>query len=115
MSMGTQGVTGLLIELSDGKRDVLDDLLPLIYDELFEHLFVALKQGVFAEQHQKIIRLAEDALSIEAKAAEHLPADRRQAAAKLADRLVKEFGYCAACRGEMLAYFLRYRDEVKRL
>jgi len=34
LSMGTQGVTGLLIELSDGKRDVLDDLLPLIYDEL---------------------------------------------------------------------------------
>jgi predicted Ser/Thr protein kinase len=88
---------------------------PLVYDELFEHLFAALKQGVFAEQHQKIVRLAEDALSIEAKAAEHLPADRRQAAAKLAERLVKEFGYCAACRGEMLAYFLRYRDDVRRL
>jgi len=29
-----QGVTQLLIELSDGKRDVVDQLLPLIYDEL---------------------------------------------------------------------------------
>lgn len=33
-SMSTQGVTNLLIELSKGKRDVVDELLPIIYDEL---------------------------------------------------------------------------------
>lgn len=33
-SMSTQGVTNLLIELSNGKRDVVDELLPIIYDEL---------------------------------------------------------------------------------
>jgi RNA polymerase sigma-70 factor, ECF subfamily len=32
--MSTHGVTGLLIELSEGKRNVVDELLPLIYDEL---------------------------------------------------------------------------------
>ena len=32
--MPTQGVTELLLKLSDGKRDVIDELLPLIYDEL---------------------------------------------------------------------------------
>ncbi len=32
--MSTQGVTELLLRLSDGKRDVVDELLPLIYDEL---------------------------------------------------------------------------------
>ncbi|MEQ1606503.1 MAG: sigma-70 family RNA polymerase sigma factor [Pyrinomonadaceae bacterium] len=32
--MSTQGVTNLLIELSNGKRDVVDELLPIIYDEL---------------------------------------------------------------------------------
>ena len=32
--MSTQGVTNLLIELSNGKRDVVDELLPMIYDEL---------------------------------------------------------------------------------
>ena len=32
--METQGVTELLIKLSDGKRDAVDQLLPLIYDEL---------------------------------------------------------------------------------
>jgi serine protein kinase len=88
---------------------------PLVYDELFEHLFSALKQGVFAEQHQKLVRLAEDALATEAKNADHLPSDRRQAAASLLERLVKDFGYCPACRAEMLSYFLRYRDEVRRL
>ena len=31
----------------------------------------------------------------------------------LLERLVKDFGYCDACRSEMLAYFLRYRDEVQ--
>jgi serine protein kinase len=88
---------------------------PLVYDELFEHLFTALQQGVFAEQHLKLVRLAEDALQVVTKSADHLPSDRRQAAGVLLDRLVKDFGYCDACRSEMLAYFLRYRDEVKRL
>ena len=32
--MNTHGVTDLLIKLSGGKRDVMDELLPLIYDEL---------------------------------------------------------------------------------
>lgn len=32
--MSTHGVTELLIKLSDGKRDVVDELLPMIYDEL---------------------------------------------------------------------------------
>lgn len=32
--MDTHAATGLLIELSKGKREVLDDLLPIIYDEL---------------------------------------------------------------------------------
>ena len=32
--MSTQGVTELIIELSNGKRDAVDALLPLIYDEL---------------------------------------------------------------------------------
>jgi len=32
--MSTQGVTNLLIELSNGKRDVVNELLPIIYDEL---------------------------------------------------------------------------------
>ncbi len=32
--MSTQGVTNLLIELSNGKREVVDELLPIIYDEL---------------------------------------------------------------------------------
>ncbi len=32
--MNTHGATGLLIELSEGKRSVVDELLPLIYDEL---------------------------------------------------------------------------------
>ncbi|MBK6749820.1 MAG: sigma-70 family RNA polymerase sigma factor [Acidobacteria bacterium] len=32
--MNTHGVTDLLIKLSDGKRDVVDELLPMIYDEL---------------------------------------------------------------------------------
>lgn len=32
--MSTQGVTELLLKLSDGKREVVDELLPIIYDEL---------------------------------------------------------------------------------
>ncbi len=32
--MSTHGVTELLIKLSDGKREVVDELLPIIYDEL---------------------------------------------------------------------------------
>jgi RNA polymerase sigma-70 factor, ECF subfamily len=32
--MSTQGVTDLLRKLSNGKRDVVDELLPIIYDEL---------------------------------------------------------------------------------
>jgi RNA polymerase sigma factor (TIGR02999 family) len=32
--MSTQGVTELIIELSNGRRDAVDKLLPLIYDEL---------------------------------------------------------------------------------
>ena len=32
--MSTQGVTELIIELSNGRRDPVDRLLPLIYDEL---------------------------------------------------------------------------------
>lgn len=32
--MSTHGVTDLLIDLSNGKREVLDKLLPIIYDEL---------------------------------------------------------------------------------
>lgn len=32
--MNTHGVTNLLIELSNGKRDVVDELLPIIYYEL---------------------------------------------------------------------------------
>ena len=32
--MGTQGVTEMLIKLSEGKRGVVDELLPIIYDEL---------------------------------------------------------------------------------
>lgn len=32
--MSTHGVTNLLIELSNGKREVVDELLPIIYDEL---------------------------------------------------------------------------------
>ena len=32
--MSTQGVTELIIELANGKRDAVDRLLPLIYDEL---------------------------------------------------------------------------------
>lgn len=86
---------------------------PLVYEELFEPLFVALQQNVFAEQQQRLVRLAEDALTLEAKAAQHLPAERSQPAQALLDRLVKSFGYCASCRGEMLAYFLRYRDDVR--
>lgn len=33
-AMETHAVTGLLVELSKGNRDVLDELLPLIYNEL---------------------------------------------------------------------------------
>ena len=33
-TMETQGVTDLLIKFSNGKRDAVDELLPLIYDEL---------------------------------------------------------------------------------
>ena len=32
--MDTHGVTDLLIKLSNGKREVVDELLPIIYDEL---------------------------------------------------------------------------------
>lgn len=32
--MSSQGATQLLIELSNGKREVVDELLPIIYDEL---------------------------------------------------------------------------------
>jgi RNA polymerase sigma-70 factor, ECF subfamily len=32
--MSTQGVTNLLIKLSNGNREVVDELLPIIYDEL---------------------------------------------------------------------------------
>jgi RNA polymerase sigma-70 factor, ECF subfamily len=32
--MSTQGVTELIIELSNGRRDAIDRLLPIIYDEL---------------------------------------------------------------------------------
>ena len=32
--MSTQGVTELLVKLSEGRRDVVDELLPIIYDEL---------------------------------------------------------------------------------
>ncbi len=32
--MSAESVTGLLIELSNGKREVVDALLPIIYDEL---------------------------------------------------------------------------------
>jgi RNA polymerase sigma factor (TIGR02999 family) len=32
--MSTQGVTELLVKLSEGRRDVVDELLPVIYDEL---------------------------------------------------------------------------------
>ena len=32
--MSTQGVTEMLIKLSEGKRGVVDELLPIIYDEL---------------------------------------------------------------------------------
>ena len=32
--MDTHGVTNMLLDLSNGKRDVLDQLLPIIYDEL---------------------------------------------------------------------------------
>lgn len=32
--MSTHGVTELLIKLSNGKREVVDELLPIIYDEL---------------------------------------------------------------------------------
>lgn len=32
--MNTHGVTDLLIKLSNGKREVVDELLPIIYDEL---------------------------------------------------------------------------------
>lgn len=32
--MSTQGVTQLLVGLSNGRREVVDELLPLIYDEL---------------------------------------------------------------------------------
>lgn len=32
--MSTQGVTELLIKLSEGKRGAVDELLPIIYDEL---------------------------------------------------------------------------------
>lgn len=32
--MSTQGVTHLLIDLSNGKSEVVDELLPIIYDEL---------------------------------------------------------------------------------
>jgi predicted Ser/Thr protein kinase len=87
---------------------------PLVYEELFEHLFTALKQRVFEEQHQKLVRLAEDALQIEASAGEHLPPERRQGARHLLDRLVQGFGYCTSCRAEMLAYFLRFRADVRQ-
>lgn len=87
---------------------------PLVYDELFEHLFTALKQSVFADHHQKLVRLTEDALLIESKTGDHLPSDRRQAASCLLGRLVKDFGYCDACRSEMLAYFLKYEGEVRK-
>lgn len=33
-TMSTHGVTALLVDLSNGKRERLDELLPLIYDEL---------------------------------------------------------------------------------
>ena len=32
--MNTQGITDLLLKFSDGKRDAVDELLPIIYDEL---------------------------------------------------------------------------------
>ncbi|MBX7063043.1 MAG: sigma-70 family RNA polymerase sigma factor [Pyrinomonadaceae bacterium] len=32
--METQGVTGILVRLSDGDKDAVNDLLPLVYDEL---------------------------------------------------------------------------------
>jgi hypothetical protein len=87
---------------------------PLVYGELFEHLFTALKQNVFAEHHQKLVRLTEDALRMESKAGDHLPSDRREPAVKLLARLVKDFGYCEACRSEMLAYFLKYEGDVRK-
>jgi RNA polymerase sigma-70 factor (ECF subfamily) len=34
LEMETQGVTDLLIKFSNGRRDAVDELLPLIYDEL---------------------------------------------------------------------------------
>ncbi len=88
---------------------------PIVYEELFENIFVALKQKVFAEQHQKLVRLAEDALEEKANVADQIPSERRQAARHLLDRLVNDFGYCSVCQGETLSYFVRYRDDVMDL
>ncbi len=88
---------------------------PIVYEDLFENIFNALKRKVFEEQHTKLVRLAEDALEEKAGVADHIPSDRRAAAKHLLERLVKDFGYCPVCQGEMLSYFLRFRDSIKDL
>ena len=66
------------------------------------------------EQLLAVEKLSGESVDVIAYAGQHLPADRHQAASGLLDRLVRDFGYCGSCRGEMLAYFLRYRDQVRR-
>ncbi|HYC76218.1 MAG TPA: hypothetical protein VEI02_01210 [Planctomycetota bacterium] len=88
---------------------------PLVYEELFEGIFGALRRKVFDEQKQKLARLAEDALSVKAQVADALPADRKQATTGLLERLKGDFGYCPTCEGEMLSYFLRYQDEISEI
>jgi predicted Ser/Thr protein kinase len=88
---------------------------PLVYEELFEGVFGALRRKVFEEQKSRLVRLAEDALAAKAGVSDGAAPERRDAARGLLDRLVKAFGYCDACSGEMLSYFLRYRDEIAEL
>ncbi len=88
---------------------------PIVYEELFEGVFGALRRKVFDEQKTRLVRLAEDALAVKASVSEGMPAERRDAASALLGRLPRDLGYCGACSGEMLSYFLRYREEIVEL
>lgn len=85
---------------------------PLVYEELFEGIFSALRRKVFDEQKAKLVRLAEDALSVKAGVSDGLGQERREAALALFAKLREGGGYCDTCGGEMLSYFLRFRDEI---
>jgi serine protein kinase len=88
---------------------------PLVYEDLFEGIFGALRRKVFEEQKAKLARLAEDALAVKASVAEGTPSERKDAARKLLERLSRDFRYCDTCAGEILSYFLRYKDDIAEL